>query len=170
MKQNILLLFFHLKWFFCSLKPNDCCLRNTLSRWLTLNLSLKITACVFTALIVISIAKVFLIKTLQGWYLPKSCISHLIIFKFWRIILSSVCNICDIKFFFKVLLIYPYFTTMFYNFNIIFFHASAVNRENVFIFVYIQKKDKTFWWRKCSTLFNQLHVYKLVILFWIYTI
>ena len=57
--------------FFC-LKPNYCCLRNTLSCWLTPNLSLKITACVFT------------------------------------------------------------------EFYIIFFHASAVNRTNVFIFIYRQ--------------------------------
>ena len=60
---------------FFSLKLNDCCLCNTLSCWLTTNLSLKIAACVFTELIVIYAAKVYLMKILQGWYLPHTCIS-----------------------------------------------------------------------------------------------
>ena len=44
---------------FFSLKFNDCCVRNTLSR-----LALKTAAIVYTELIVISIAKVFSIKIL----------------------------------------------------------------------------------------------------------
>ena len=51
---------------FFSLKPNDCYLRNTLSCCLTPNLILKIAAYVFTALIVISTAKQYLINILQG--------------------------------------------------------------------------------------------------------
>ena len=39
----------------------------------------KIAACVFTALVVISTDKVFSINILQGWYLPHSCISYLIV-------------------------------------------------------------------------------------------
>ena len=49
---------------------------------------------------------------------PLYFASHFFIF--WRIIMNSVSNFCNTKHFFKVFLIYPYFTTIFCNFNIIF--------------------------------------------------
>ena len=74
-------------------------------------------------------------------------------FKFWRIILSSVINICNIKFLLKMSLIYPCFTTIFYNFNTIFFHAFAVNRVNVII-LHIHTQKIFFDGVKCLKIFD----------------
>ena len=105
---------------FFSIKSNYCCLRNTLSYCLIPNFSLKISAFVFTALIVIFTAKVFSINILQGSMFTTLLYFAPDFFKFVRIILSSVRNICDIKFFLKMSSIYPYFTSILYYFNTIF--------------------------------------------------
>ena len=56
--QNTFLLCLCLEMF-SNYKPNDCCLRNTMSCWLTPNSALKIAACVFLVVIINGTAKIF---------------------------------------------------------------------------------------------------------------
>ena len=73
--------------------------------------------------------------------------------------------------FFKVFLIYPYFTTTFYNFNIIFYHASAEDRTNVFILYihrHIHRHKKKF--KLANLLTNHINYSQTCYFPWIYTI
>ena len=70
-------------------------------------------------------------------------------FKFWRIVLSSVSNIFNTKAFF----IYPYFITIFYNFNVI-FSMLLLWIEKMCLFYTYTKKAKFFQAGKSHKLFT----------------
>ena len=130
---------------FFILKPNDCCLRNALPCWLTPNLVPRVAACVFTELIVISTVNVFSINILQGWYLPHT--SHFTLSEiFERLSFSS-----------KMSLICPYFTTVFYCLDTIFFSMLLQWIEQMCLFYTYTKKDNNinfFWLPKCLIIFG----------------
>ena len=76
-------------------------------------------------------------------------------FKFVRIILSPVSNICNTKFFLKMSLIYPYFTPIFYNFNIVFYSMGLQWIEQMSPFyAYTRKKQIFLNYIKCSIIFD----------------
>ena len=123
-------------------------MRNTLLCWLTQNLLPKIAACVLTAPVSYFYCQSIFNKhsTRLIFITPLYFPSHF--FKFWRIILSSVSNICDMKFFFSSCFWFIHISPPYYITLTSFFSHAAVNRANVFILYIHTKKLNFFWWLK----------------------